>query len=592
MSMTKEQEIREHWQQFRRQVEQTGDMLRGRSMPELTEELFALYEETGNRLIYENEYFERRRFLTVFGLLSIWYERDEDLRKLEEVIREICLEETWALPAHVNRRERDWQRTVDLFASETGQTLAQIISELSGKLDGELVEQVRKLVIYRLLDSYMEKEKGTWRWESMNNNWVAVCAGSLGSMALYLLREEPRKQKQVIDRVLDTLPAYLNGMCDDGVCPEGLSYFTYGMVYFTGFAEQLERHTNGVVRLMDQEKVRRIARFQQKCYLTGGLTVSFSDGSSHDRFRLGLTCYLAETVSGVEIPSLSAAMGFEDDHCYRFMGNYQDDCWVRRYLEKLEKEAITDVVNAERQEEEWFTLLPHAQWAVWKNAGLDMAIKGGHNGEPHNHNDVGSLLFAANGEVFLSDLGCGEYTKEYFADATRYLLLCNRSQGHNVPVLNGQEQKTGKEYGAACFSGDGRGCVSLEFGGAYGSSRRLERIVTFREGAEDFWLEDRAADMGQQDRLEENFVTQMEPLIIGGRIRIPGERGMLTLTAEGAEDIVIRRETFVNHRGEDEDVWLIRFQVRKQGIMAVCKIHGIYETHDKGGTECRQWKNC
>lgn len=161
MSMTKKQEIREHWQQFRRQVEQTGDMLRGRSMPELTEELFALYEETGNRLIYENEYFERRRFLTVFGLLSIWYERDEDLRKLEEVIREICLEETWALPAHVNRREKDWQRTVDLFASETGQTLAQILSELSGKLDGELVEQVRKLVIYRLLDSYMEREKGT-----------------------------------------------------------------------------------------------------------------------------------------------------------------------------------------------------------------------------------------------------------------------------------------------------------------------------------------------------------------------------------------------------------------------------------------------
>lgn len=590
MDRTKEQDIREHWQQFRRQVEQTGDMLRGRSMPKLTEELFALYEETGNRLIYENEYFERRRFLNVFGLLSIWYEREEDLHKLEEVIREICLEETWALPAHVNRRERDWQRTVDLFASETGQTLAQILAELSGKLDPELAEQARALVVYRLLDSYMEKEKGAWRWESMYNNWVAVCAGSLGSMALYLLQGDPQKQKRIVDRVIDTLPDYLDGMCDDGACPEGLSYFTYGMVYYTGFAAQLEEYTKGAVRLLEQDKVRRIARFQQKCYLTGGLTVSFSDGGSRDRFRLGLTCYLAERVSGVEIPPLSAAMGFEDDHCYRFMGNYQDDCWVRRYLEKLEKGTRTD--TCDDKEPEWFALLPCAQWAVWKNDGLDMAIKGGHNGEPHNHNDVGSLLFAADGEMFLSDLGCGEYTKEYFADDTRYSLLCNRSRGHNVPILNGKEQKAGKEYCASCFSGDGMGRVSMEFGGAYGSSRRLERILTFRKGARDFWLEDRTADMGQQDRLEENFVTQTEPVLTDGRVCIAGKKGTLTLAAEGAGNIAVHRETFVNHRGKGEDAWLIRFQVRKQGGMAVCRVHGLYEPNNKGGAECKQSNNC
>lgn len=363
MNRRKVQEIREHWQQFRQQVAQTGDMLRGRSMPELTKELFGLYEETGNRLIYEDEYFERRRFLAVFGLLSIWYEREEDLRKLEEVIREICLEETWALPAHVNRQEKDWQRTVDLFACETGQALAQIVTELSGKLDAALAGQVRSLVVHRLLDAYMEKEKGAWRWESMYNNWVAVCAGCLGSMALCLLQEEPLRQKQIVDRVISTLPDYLEGMCDDGTCPEGMSYFTYGMVYYTGFAEQLKAHTKGGVCLLEQEKVRRIAQFQQKCYLTGGITVSFSDGNSHDRFRLGLTCCLAEMIDGVEIPPVSAAMGFEDDHCYRFMANYQDDCWVRRYLEKLEKGAALDA-GEEQEQAAWFALLPDAQWAA------------------------------------------------------------------------------------------------------------------------------------------------------------------------------------------------------------------------------------
>lgn len=364
-------------------------------------------------------------------------------------------------------------------------------------------------------------------------------------------------------------------MTASGTCPEGLSYYTYGMAYYAGFAEQLRSHTKGAVRLLEQEKVRRIARFQQICYLTGGITVSFSDGSSRDRFRLGLTCRLAETVSGVEIPPLSAAMGFEDDHCYRFMGNYQDDCWVRQYLEKLTTADTNDTRRQQRTK--WFTLLPHAQWAVWKNAGLDLAVKGGHNGESHNHNDVGSLMFAANGEVFLSDLGCGEYTREYFAPETRYTLLCNRSMGHNVPVLNGQEQKTGREYGTTYFEGEDSGCVRLEYGGAYGSGKRLERTLIFREGAGDFWLEDRAADMGQQDWLEENFVTQMKPVVTGDRICIPGEKGTLTLTAAGAKVIVIHREIFVDHRGKDRDVWLIRFRAEQQGTVAVCTVHGVYE---------------
>ena len=62
MSKTKLQQIREHHAAFREQVQETGNFLRDKKLPVLTKEMFLLYEETGNRLIYENEYFERRRF--------------------------------------------------------------------------------------------------------------------------------------------------------------------------------------------------------------------------------------------------------------------------------------------------------------------------------------------------------------------------------------------------------------------------------------------------------------------------------------------------------------------------------------------------
>ena len=82
MGKTTLQEIRAHHAAFRKYVEDTGALLRDRQMPQLTEELFSLYEKTGNRLIYENDYFERRRFLVIFGLLTSWYQRKEDIAKL------------------------------------------------------------------------------------------------------------------------------------------------------------------------------------------------------------------------------------------------------------------------------------------------------------------------------------------------------------------------------------------------------------------------------------------------------------------------------------------------------------------------------
>ena len=111
MSKTKLQQIREHHAAFRKQINETGNFLRDKELPVLTQEKFLLYEETGNRLIYENDYFERRRFLVVFGLLVYWYKRPEDIKKLEEILVEICEEETWALPAHVSGQKSQWQRT-------------------------------------------------------------------------------------------------------------------------------------------------------------------------------------------------------------------------------------------------------------------------------------------------------------------------------------------------------------------------------------------------------------------------------------------------------------------------------------------------
>lgn len=105
-------------EEYERDVLRLAQELRGRKLPELTEELFSEFERNGNRLHYEAVYFGRRKFLSVFGLVCVMRRGKEDVGKLEEVLLEICREECWALPAHVDRRKPDWRVTIDLFAGE------------------------------------------------------------------------------------------------------------------------------------------------------------------------------------------------------------------------------------------------------------------------------------------------------------------------------------------------------------------------------------------------------------------------------------------------------------------------------------------
>ena len=70
---------------------------------------------------------------------------------------------------------------------------------------------------------------------------------------------------------------------------------------------------------------------------------------------------------------------------------------------------------------------------------LALVAKGGHNGEMHNQNDLGSIIVHLGGESLIADPGRGRFSREYFG-AGRYDLLVNQSFGHSCPVPNGQMQ--------------------------------------------------------------------------------------------------------------------------------------------------------
>ena len=573
-----EQELEQYLFQYELKLSREAETLSLSDFPALTEELFSLFERKGNRLQYEDAYFGRRKYLVVFALNALLAKEQgipAEISRLEWVLEQICEETCWALPAHVNRKQdAEWEITLDLFACETAQSLLEIAFLFRNDLRMDLLRRIREESGRRVLQPFLHHEKDGFWWEKSKSNWNAVCCGSVGAAACYASAlvpllcpdagsiEKNREQcEQILTRVTQDLSCFLASFSEDGACMEGLGYWEYGMSYFSMFAELLKEKTGGTTDLLDGEKQRKIMEFQQKCYFPGGTTLSFSDGDSKGRYRMGLTCHFAMLDPNVEIPPLEQAMHFGEDPCYRWNAAYRDWIWTKQYLEFL-KENAEEKAFGTQIFHDTFVYLPDAEWAIatGKNQTA-FAIKGGNNGEPHNHNDVGSFLYFIGQEEIISDLGAGEYTKDYFGPE-RYSILCCSSRGHSVPILDGEEQKEGETYRADEVNSSEAGKISISFGGAYEkeSRKKLTRTAAFCRKTGTLQIEDRLEGAPVDTHFTENLVTRQKVSREKDRIRI-GSSGILKIDDVSPEQVQIIPCVHKNHQGEAENVFLMQWDV-------------------------------
>ncbi len=416
-------------------------------------------------------------------------------------------------------------------------------------------------------------------WETLANNWSAVCAGAVGMAAMALV-EDSRTLAPILQRCLAAMDVFLSGFADDGACTEGLGYWNYGFGYFVAFAERLSRRTGGRVDLMAGDKIHQIALFQQRVWLGGDQVVSFSDGDVTGRWHPGLTHALCRRFPDVRTPSQDHVHRFGDDPCHRWVMDLRDFLWAepgRAATLQMEPGSI------------W---LAEAAWLISRvqvmqtrsdpmmQAGSDpvvFAAKGGHNDEPHNHNDLGTFLLHVAGETLLTDTGSGEYTKGYFG-AERYSYLVNSSFGHSVPEVGGMGQKDGRSCHADIIQVArelGQDVLALDLSAAYDMATLVSLTRTFlwhkTPEAPTLVIEDRLVQEGMPLPVTERFVSFHEPEIATDGVWIRGRNGAVRLSLdmraahEGTPDNTggfvprVDRQTYKGHRGEERVLWRINY---------------------------------
>jgi hypothetical protein len=517
---------------------------------------FLRFFDDGNRQEYEDHYFQRRRRLEVFALAFLSGRGERFLGPLQNVLAAVCDESTWALPAHLATPGET--NTVDLFAAETASALAEIRCLLEGRLDPALVQRIDDQIHRRVLQPY-EAPRTPWHWEACTHNWAAVCGGGVGIAALWLA-DTPRL-KALLARVGPTLDGYLSGFSADGICLEGMDYWTYGFGYFVAFAELLKDRSQGQIDLLGHpalvERLAAIAAFPAEGRLGNRDFARFSDALDEFRYPPGVVSRLAQRLGAPQGLPASLAETLADDTYCRWARRLRDFLWT---APGNEAPGPTDPVR-------WFA---DSQWLVARGRAHDQAVglaaKGGHNDEPHNHNDLGAFQLVVGDHAYLDDLGAGRYERDYFREG-RYGYFVNSSRSHSVPLVNGQEQAAGPDRRATEveFSLEGLH-LTMDIAGAYiapglRSLKRTTRLTP--KTVLPMSITDRVVATDRGLEVTERFVTRF-PVRVGPRgVFIDGPDGSLSLVASVPPvSTTVTPVTYAPHEGPDRTAFCIDFAYR------------------------------
>jgi hypothetical protein len=450
----------------------SAEKLIGKPWPALPATLYMEFARNGNRTNYETPYFARREHLATLVLAECFEHEGRFLDEIANGLWAITEEATWCLPAHAARvagdvLQRQDLQSVDLFAAETAMTLATaryLLGPELEKLSPALSDRVRREVVRRVVDPVATSDAfGSSWWLDGRNNWSPWCASNVLGAAMFVVGDQPRlaaltyKMMEVADRFVDRYG-------DDGGCDEGPAYWNEAGGALLTLLELLHSRTGGVIDVYDRPKIAAIGAFIANAHIAGPWFVSFSDADAQTvphpgkvyRYgeRAGLPALkdLALAVTAAWKPGDAGAPPLVMSGVSRAMtGPLMELFWVPAGARPAGGSLPATVWMPDIQ------MLVARESADTAGRGLFLSARGGHNDESHNHNDVGNLVIFLDGQPGVIDVGRETYTAQTFS-GRRYDLWFTRGSAHNAPVVNGAEQKEGRDFQATevAFTDSGR----------------------------------------------------------------------------------------------------------------------------------------
>ena len=480
---------------FKRVIPEAERLLR-EPIPEQLDDLYLEFSRTGNRTRWQRVAGRRRGRVHTLVLAECMENKGRFLPAFEEIVRAICSEKTWVMPAH-DRGLTNFKGTsidIDLGSSMLAWSLATADYLLAEKLSPDVRRLIRDNLERRIFTPYTDMVEGkrtkNW-WMTTTNNWNAVCLGGVTGTALAVI-ESPQRRAFFIAAAEEYSKNFLKGFTNDGYCSEGLGYWNYGFGYYIMLSETIYQATGSNVDLLQHPKIKQVAMFGSNIEILNGVYPAFADCSVRAkpssqlmyfvsrRFGLGLR-------SWEQTDPVSSGGGLYQSMMYSFPNSASQ---IPPALTASKGPGIRS----------WFdnagVLI--CRPSPGSSSRLAVALKGGHNSEHHNHNDVGSFIVVLGDKPLLLDPGGEVYTSRTFS-SKRYVSNVLNSFGHPVPIVAGKLQRTGSRARGRVVSQtftDSTDTLVLDISSAYDvpELKKLERkFVYSRLGAGSLLVTDEVA---------------------------------------------------------------------------------------------------
>ena len=507
----------------------------------------------GNRSNYDAINTRQREKLATLVLAEVFENEGRFLDDIANGIWAISEQTFWGSTAHLGMQRAGnglpdvTEPVVDLFAAETAALLAWTDYLLGDRLDAvsPLVrKRIRAEVDRRILTPALARDDFWWMGfgERKNlNNWTPWI-DSNWLAAVLLLEADPRRRVAAVYKIMRSLDNFINIYPDDGASDEGPGYWDRAAASLFDNLELLRGATSDKVDIYGSPLVRSMGQYIYRVYIKDQYFIPMGDASAKITPDAELVYQYGKRIGDPVMQGFGALLA-------QRRGPYHPrSSSPGRILPALliAKEIATATAAEPLPGSVW---LPDLQLMAARStpnsgAGLYVAAWGGHNGQSHNHNDVGNVIVYGDGKPVLIDVGVETYSAKTFS-AQRYEIWTMQSAYHNLPTINGVMQGAGREFQAKDVSFNetaNRVTFSADIAAAYPAEagvRRWQRRVTLDRKTPAVELEDRYDLTQWKEPVRLNLMTPLHvdtsrpgEVRLGGRYVLTYDAGKVTAAVE------------------------------------------------------------
>lgn len=488
---------------------------------------------------------------TAFLIAETIYDTGEFLGIIESDARALGELGTWIHPGNdldrKNLRREEFDN--DLASCHHAVAFALIHHLLNERLSEDFKGYLRDQLNQRFfgpLRQRVEAGRNMDWWLIVKHNWNSVCLSCYAQAAAAILPTvEERAWWFAFAESL--IYNFTDGFADDGLCTEGVSYWSYGVSHYFTLAEILRQGTGGAIDLLDNPKARRIARFPDRAEVQPGIYPAFCDclldAQPLQWARSWLDNRVDSTPDALAEPQPAEFDLFTDvkiqipDILLLLLFRFRD---ARRPMRRRPANALRDFFAPSH-----FLISRSAPDARRR---FSATFLGGNNGVNHNHNDLGTFVVLLDGKALIYDPGLEVYSMRTFSKQ-RYESQLLNSYGHPVPRIGGQLQETGPAHQALTllteFSDDVDRMV-LDLRRAYEcpTLRKLEREFIFdRRGDGSLTITD-TVEFSEPTEFESALITPGQITESAGQVRLTdGEAAIVVDYSSNGQSLTLSRDT-------------------------------------------------